>query len=466
MTDAQDIDRYILGQLTLELDEWERSDIDPGLRHFCQKLREFYWTVTRLVGLGYLHDGSWRKPAADEAPALRPLLEGNIPAPPARARILIDVTATHRYDINTGVQRVIRGIARAAVESGAGLPVYIEAGRLYSHFRHPALPDDVTLAPGDKLLLLDASWNLAAEYESVLAEAARLGVERIACLYDLIPLRHPAVVGHVNRGSFARWFETVIATSDAVVGISRCVIDDFVDYAKTHPLALRPTLRLGWWPLGADLSRPAAAAPSDAAPSDAARRLIDAGRPLFLSVGTMEPRKGLAIALDAFDALWRDGRDATWAIVGRPGWNIKAFQQRLRSHPEFGRRLFWLIGASDADLQFLYSNCRALVFPSVAEGFGLPIVEAAHFGAPVIASDIPVFREVGGDGVIYFKAADPAALKERLGEALDAAPPPLKIHVTNWSESAATLLSMIGAGTYQTKIDAVACGPDALRHGN
>ena len=70
-----------------------------------------------------------------KAQALRTRLEGDIPPPAAHNRLLIDMTATHRFRGHTGVQRVVREIARACVESGEALPVYLEAGRLYGHFQ-------------------------------------------------------------------------------------------------------------------------------------------------------------------------------------------------------------------------------------------------------------------------------------------------------------------------------------------
>ena len=69
--------------------------------------------------------------------------------------------------------------------------------------------------------------------------------------------------------------------------------------------------------------------------------------------------------------------------------------ERIKHHPELGKRLGWHESVNDAELSRLYASCDALIAASFAEGFGLPIVEAGHFGKPVLASDIPVFREVG-----------------------------------------------------------------------
>jgi glycosyltransferase involved in cell wall biosynthesis len=89
-------------------------------------------------------------------------------------------------------------------------------------------------------------------------------------------------------------------------------------------------------------------------------------------------------------------------IVGKQGWLVDAMVDRLQQHPEKARKLFWLQGISDEMLDWLYQNSTALIAASFAEGYGLPLIEAARHGCPVLARDIPVFREVAGDFAEYF----------------------------------------------------------------
>jgi hypothetical protein len=145
--------------------------------------------------------------------------------------------------------------------------------------------------------------------------------------------------------------------------------------------------------------------------------------------------------------LWRDGFDVRYAIVGRYGWSCQALAQRIRAHPEFDRRLFWFDAASDGDLDLLMSRAHALVYPSLAEGFGLPIVESARYRLPVIASDIPVFREIGGEGLSYFAPGDGLDLARRMRETL-AERRPAQIAVGSWRDYADGLIGMIDAGSY------------------
>ncbi|WP_018265119.1 glycosyltransferase family 4 protein [Methylosinus sp. LW4] len=441
------IEAYLLQEMKAEIDELARSEVDDATKFFYARAREFYWTVTRLLGLGRLHDGVWRKPSDDKASAWRTALAGDIPPPATHARLLVDMTATHRTIGRTGIQRVVREIARATVESGAGIPVFMEDGRLFSHFLHDNLPNEVTPAAGDKFLLLDAGWHLTAEYSRMIDVVAQAGGETVGCLYDLIPILYPSVVTNSARRAFAEWFDLLIRKSDAIVGISKSVIDDLEAYARERGLPCKPGLRLGWWPLGADFR-----APGDAAPSPNAVEAAAGGQPLFLSVGTLEPRKGHAVALGAFDRWWEQGADVRYVIVGAKGWNVRALERRILEHPEFGRRLFWLRGASDADLRYLYERTHALVFPSIAEGFGLPLVEAAHFGARAIASDIPVFREVGGDWASYFDPGDSDALLARLKEALAAPPAAPACDILSWGRSAEALARLLREGDYPARL--------------
>ena len=109
-------------------------------------------------------------------------------------------------------------------------------------------------------------------------------------------------------------------------------------------------------------------------------------------VGTIEPRKGHAVALTAFEKLWDEGSaDELW-IAGRRGWHVENLVERIKRHPQYNRKLRWVDSPNDDQLGSLYRQAAAVILASYAEGFGLPIVEAMRFGKPVIVSDLPVFR--------------------------------------------------------------------------
>ena len=128
---------------------------------------------------------------------------------------------------------------------------------------------------------------------------------------------------------------------------------------------------------------------------------------------------------------------------------VSALKQRIFSHPEYGRRLFWLSNASDADLRHLYGRAHSLVFATIAEGFGLALAEAAYYGLPAIVTDIPVFREIAGDSVRYFDLGDSDMLAQQIRDSLAAPKTPPAIPLTSWEEATDRLLAMIAGEAYQ-----------------
>ena len=117
----------------------------------------------------------------------------------------------------------------------------------------------------------------------------------------------------------------------------------------------------------------------------------------------------------------------------------------LASHPEFGRRLFWFDSAGDVDLAFAYDHCAAALAPSYAEGFGLPIAEAAWRGKPALCSDIPVFREIGGEGALYFRVNDAAALARLARDFLEGrtVADPARVVRPTWREAGLRIFDVV-----------------------
>jgi glycosyltransferase involved in cell wall biosynthesis len=134
-------------------------------------------------------------------------------------------------------------------------------------------------------------------------------------------------------------------------------------------------------------------------------------KPFFLFVGTLEPRKNIAVLIDA----WREIRktyDMDLAIAGRTREDFPPLA------PEPGLRLLGAV--PDEALSELYSEARAVVYPSLYEGFGLPVLEAMQCGAIVVTSRDPAIMEVAGDGAICVDVNDPHALARRLASIAEA----------------------------------------------
>ncbi|PCH65487.1 MAG: glycosyl transferase, partial [Rhodobacteraceae bacterium] len=128
-------------------------------------------------------------------------------------------------------------------------------------------------------------------------------------------------------------------------------------------------------------------------------------RPYFVILGTIEPRKGHDLLLDIWDDLERETDAPTLLIIGRRGWNNEPVFTRLDARANQGA-VKELSGLPDGVVTALLAGSRGLLFPSHAEGFGLPPVEAATLGVPIISSDLPVIREILADIPVYVSATE------------------------------------------------------------
>jgi len=143
--------------------------------------------------------------------------------------------------------------------------------------------------------------------------------------------------------------------------------------------------------------------PLDFGETEASRRRLGIEDNFLLSVGTLEPRKNLLVLVDAFEEVIRARPDgiSQLVIAGGLGWLSNPLFAAIEKSPVRDRIL--LTGyLQDDDLKALYASCRAFIYPSLYEGFGLPVLEAMACGAPVIASRIPALKETTGDAALLF----------------------------------------------------------------
>lgn len=215
-------------------------------------------------------------------------------------------------------------------------------------------------------------------------------------IHDLIPHLHPefsrphAVLRHRRR------VQSALTTGAGIILGSQAVRRDLAQFALASDLPLPP---LAVAPLaGADMGE------SDAPPPTA-------GQPYFLSIGTLEPRKNYRLLFDVWRMLsHRLGRSAPrLVLVGQKGPMTGDMLAPLAACPELRRLVEIRTHCPDAELAGLLRHSEALLIPSLAEGFGLPCVEALQAGTPVIASDLPVFREIGQGAARLLDPCDPAA---------------------------------------------------------
>jgi glycosyltransferase involved in cell wall biosynthesis len=305
-------------------------------------------------------------------------------------------------------------------------------------------PPPVQFREGDVLLLADSFWNYSPWLAVRSAKVA--GACVAAIVYDIIPITHGQFFAPSSRDRFVAALPLLFEHADAFLSISAYTETQLRAYYAAQPFSqkLGPK-KFGTFTLGADLDTHN--------PLGRIRKKIlsvfAADRPTYLVVGTLEPRKNHTYLLQALQKLWDEGSPAVLLIVGRVGWMCDELLNAIRCHPKTGRQLFFMDDVSDTELDYCYTHARALIFPAIIEGFGLPIIEALRKGLPVFASDIPVFREVGGAYVSYFDHTIPTSLVGLL-QAYEAtgnypALTPAGFTWPDWSQSNAEFLTRLVA---------------------
>jgi glycosyltransferase involved in cell wall biosynthesis len=373
-------------------------------------------------------------------------------------QLLVDISVIAHDDAHTGIQRVVRALLGQLVHCPpTGYRVRPVIATRKDKYRYsPGFegwsPGDkdrntgVHVGPGDIFLGLDLAAHLLPLHHAELIEWKRKGATLHFLVYDLLPVQNPHWFNTKTPKNIRRWLRTLAILSDNIICISNVVKNDLAGWMEAC-YGLQPeALEINTIPLGGDI---AASLPSRGLPSNAEQLLAELRkRPTVLMVGTLEPRKGHAQVLDAFEQLWRQARDVNLVFVGKPGWKTRELEHRLVAHCRRQCRLYWLEDVTDEMLELLYSAASGVIVASEAEGFGLSLVEAAHHNKPILARDIPVFREIGGDGVTYFNGDTHEALAQDIDDWLGriakgeipSIPPPLR----TWQDSCRHLLACMG----------------------
>ncbi len=334
--------------------------------------------------------------------ALAQRLDGAVPwsAPDLLSRLARGQTAEQRA-AQTDVRKL--SIARTLPRGlAAMLRRHLPQGTTYLNTGHSNLTDRV----------LQAAKGLGG----------RIGV----FVHDVIPLEYPQFQRPETVEPFRAKMRRVQACADVII----CNSADTLDRARKVMAQWGPVPEGIVAHLGTDLCVPQ----PDLLPDD----LPPAG-PYFVSVGTIEPRKNHALLLDVWDAM---GADApTLVICGARGWNNAAVFARLDGRTD--ARVIERAGLPDGAVAALLAGSCGLLFPSFAEGYGLPPVEAAALGVPVIANDLPVIREILGNIPVYVPTDDRYLWEKTLKDMAEAAPQGREIgqfQAPGWSQHFNTVL--------------------------
>ncbi len=242
-----------------------------------------------------------------------------------------------------------------------------------------------------------------------LAVPPKQGKPLVVSIHDAAPWIFPEAF--TARG---RWFHALGARA-ASGRADRIITGTAAAAAELAEHMSLPAERVRVVPYGVD---PPGAQPGPAGTAEVVRRFGLSGLPYVLWVGSLEPRKGVGTLVTAMAQLGRGpvkaaGPAPALVLAGYPGWQNSALLP-ASDLVQLGARFRHIGPVSEAELWALYSGAALFAFPSLHEGFGLPVLEAMAAGAPVVASDIPAVREVAGEAAVLVPPGDAGAWAEAI----------------------------------------------------
>ena len=333
-------------------------------------------------------------------------------------KIYIDVSVLTLATFVTGIQRVTREITIRLIEKeqeNVVLLHYNARENIYHRINNDAFcqyyrygkgvknkmitRERIELSEmteGDVFFDLDAAWMCRVKRSWLLPILKKQGVRIVAHIYDIISITHPQYCLERGVYNFMDFIGAHLQYADDIIVNAQATVDELQRLTQRLRISL-PTCHVV--PLGADFAKQEIIT-EDQVPKNVVEAVQN--RPYILMVGTIEPRKNHKLLLEAYD---KGLKEMGYNIImaGYMGWNMEGFEQKLESHPDYVKMIFHFTGLDDKAIAFLYQHAKFLAFCSYTEGFGLPIIEAIQRGTPVLAADVPVLREVGGDYCVWFE---------------------------------------------------------------
>lgn len=329
-------------------------------------------------------------------------------------RVLLETSIAHF--VRTGLGVYTRALAGALGTAVPGLTV-VEA-TIPAFMRQPRQPLVQKLfaaywqiAHAQFVLPLMARRHKVdlVHYTVPMVVSDRLPCPAVVTIHDIIPVIYPEWVQPVRGARMRRGMMSAAMHARHLVADSDATRNDLIAHLRVPPD------RVTVVPLGADHLEVLA----DSAVGDAFVRHLDLRPGYVLCVGSLEPRKNLARVIEAFALLRQGSSDATQlVIVGGANWGAGQLHQQVEARGLAAQVRF--TGHVDArELAALYSRAGLFVYPSLYEGFGLPLLEAMTYGCPVVASNRSSLPEVVGDDAVLIDPTDVGSLAEGMSRVLN-----------------------------------------------
>lgn len=251
---------------------------------------------------------------------------------------------------------------------------------------------NVPFHKGDTLFVIGASWDSKTKIFDLARLKYQHELRYVQVIHDVIPSFDPYLFGDGFAADFdTRIFES-IAIADLLLCVSKATEGELLKFCETARISppLTEVIRLG----------------DDYAQSSQPVRPkvnLTPEEPFILCVGTYEVRKNHQLLYYAVrEAIYRGVDIPKIIIIGRPGWLVHDLTYTLNNDPAVRDKIQYLGGVSDDEKTWLFQNCSFTIFPSVFEGWGLPVGESLYYGKPCLSSSISSMPEIGGDIVDYF----------------------------------------------------------------
>lgn len=252
---------------------------------------------------------------------------------------------------------------------------------------------------GDTVLFVGASWI----QEVAVAEAVRIpGVKVGVLLYDMIPILHPEFFGHGYGEHFTTFTFDGLSGVDFYLSISDTTTQDFLQLCRDRAIVPKPIFRLE---LGSAVNEKIGQPPIQISQED----------PYVLSVGTIEIRKNYGLLYETWSLAEQRGiRLPTLVIAGKQGWLAEDTYKKLAHARHNFAKILVLESVTDPQLNWLYQNALFTLYPSLYEGWGLPITESLAAGKLCVAAETRASREAGQGLTVHVDPHDPNDLLKEI----------------------------------------------------